>query len=126
MYEIAERDHIEIYECDIARDGVSVRFPESCVIGLRSGLSTAHKNAVLAHELGHCETLSFYDEKSPFSRLQRCENRADKWAVRHCIPEDEFRRCVASGRAIWEIAEIFEVDEDLVMKAALLYYYNHL
>ena len=123
LYDLAERDHIEVLDCPfLDREGVSGIFADgSCVIGLKRPLK-----AVLAHEMGHCETLSFYDEKSPFSVRGRCENRADKWAIRHIVPQDELVQCIASGLALWEIADHFDVDEKLIIKAVMLYWYGHI
>ncbi len=123
LYDLAERDHIAVLDCPfISRDGVSALFADgSCVIGLKRPLK-----AVLAHELGHCETLSFYEETSPYGLRGRAETRATKWAIRHIIPRDELEALIASGLALWEIAEHFEVDEKLVLQAVSLYRYNHL
>lgn len=123
LYDLAERDHIEIIDCPfLSRDGVSALLADgSCVIGLKT-----HKKAVLAHELGHCETLSFYDASSPYSVRGRAETKAQKWAIRHVIPADELEALIASGRALWEIADHFGVDERMILSAVCLYRYNHI
>ena len=123
LYDLAERDHIDVIDCPfIARDGVSAIFADgSCVIGLKRP-----QKAVLAHELGHCETLSFYEETSPFGLRGRAETRATKWAIRHIIPRDELEALIARNYEPWEIAEHFEVDEKLVLQAVSLYRFNHL
>lgn len=122
LYDLAERDHIEVLDCPfLDREGVSGIFADgSCVIGLKRPLK-----AVLAHEMGHCETLSFYDASSPYSSRERCENKADRWAIKQLLPRNELLRAFRT-REIWDLAEMFEVDEVLVRKALTLYLYNHI
>lgn len=123
LYNLAERDNIEIIDCpSLSRDGVSALLADgSCVIGLKT-----HKTGVLAHELGHCETLSFYDATSPYSIRGKAETKAQKWAIRHVIPKDELERLIESERSLWEIAEHFDVDARMIISAICLYRYNHL
>ena len=51
----------------------------------------------LAHELGHCETGSFYNRYAKLDLRQKHENRADKWAIQHLIPVEELDEAVADG-----------------------------
>ena len=123
LYALAERDHIEILDCpSLSRDGVSALLADgSCVIGLKT-----HRTGVLAHELGHCELLAFYDASSPYEARGRAETKAQKWAIQHVIPSGELEAQIADGRSLWEIAEHFDVDERMVISAICLYRYNHL
>ncbi len=89
--------------------------------------STADEKTKLAHELGHCATGAFYNVFSPFDSRQRNENRADKWAIKKLIPEDELEDAVSQGYTeIWELADFFTVTEDLMRKAVSLYRYGNL
>lgn len=89
--------------------------------------STADEKTKLAHELGHCVTGAFYNIFSPYDLRQRHENRADKWAIKKLIPEDELNEAVAQGYTeIWELAEFFNVTEDFMRKAISLYEYGNL
>lgn len=123
LYDLAERDHISVLDCPfLSREGVSGMLADgSLVIGLKRP-----QKAVLAHELGHCELLAFYDETSPFEARGRAETKAQKWAIRHVIPRDELEALVSSGRSLWEIADHFDVDERMILSALCLYYHNHL
>ena len=46
----------------------------------------------LGHELGHCETGSFYNPFAALDVRQKHENRADKWAIQHLVPRDELSK----------------------------------
>lgn len=87
-------------------------------------LEPGEEKTALFHELGHCETDSFYNEEFSFDVRQKHENRADKWAIKKLVPEDELDAAVAAGYTeLWSLAEYFNVTEDF-MKKAVCYYTN--
>ena len=78
----------------------------------------------LGHELGHCETGSFYNRWAVMDIRQKHENRADKWAIKKLVPKDELDAAIADGRIeLWELAELFGVTESFMLKA-LCWYQN--
>lgn len=84
--------------------------------------TVSDENVKLAHELGHCETGSFYNLYSPFDVQQKHENRADRWAIKKLIPKDELNNAVRHGNTeLWELAELFDVTEDFMRKAVEYY-----
>lgn len=84
--------------------------------------TSADEKVKLAHELGHCETGSFYNSHTPCDVRQKHENRADKWAIKKLIPEDELNIAVSHGiTEIWDLAEYFGVTEDFMFKAVCWY-----
>lgn len=91
-------------------------------------MDTAEKEMVcLAHELGHCSTGSFYNCWATQDIRQKHENRADKWAIKKLIPEDELDHAVADGCTdIWSLAEHFNVTEDFMRKAVCWYTHGNL
>lgn len=90
-------------------------------------ISSADEKTKLAHELGHCATGSFYNVYSPYDSRQRHENRADRWAIKKLITEDELEGAVAKGYTeLWELAEFFNVTEEFMRKAVSLYKYGNL
>ena len=96
----------------------------TCVISIdRSVLCSAvEERELLAHELGHCETGSFYNRYSHLDVRRKHENRADRWAIKKLIPEDELKKAVGSGVVeTWELAEYFSVTEPFMIKAILYY-----
>lgn len=76
----------------------------------------------LSHELGHCETASFYSPHDDLYTRQRFENRADRWAIKKLVPAGELERAVRKGYTEpWQLAEYFSVNEGLITKAITLY-----
>ena len=84
--------------------------------------TTAQERVHLAHELGHCETGSFYNVYSSLDVREKQEKRADLWAVSRLVPADEFINVLTSGLVeIWELAEYFNVTEEFIHKAIEIY-----
>lgn len=82
-------------------------------------------NVIMAHEIGHCETGAFYNERSLELR-SRMEYRADKWAIKKLVPEDELIEMFEKGiTETWELAEYFDVTEDFMIKACEFYGFYH-
>ena len=71
-----------------------------------------------AHEMGHCETDSFYGFFSSLETRGKHEYRANRWAINYLIPFAELCRAVAEGnRELWQLAEYFEVSEEFIERA---------
>lgn len=82
----------------------------------------AEERVHLAHEIGHCKTGSFYNPRAKYDIRKRHENRADKWAIEHTIPQERLTRAVEDGLSEpWELAEYFDVTEDFIRKAVCWY-----
>lgn len=126
LFDTAEKAGVEIWYCSMGNMlSASVSGNDGCYIAMdysllwRGALERVHT----AHELGHCMTGSFYSMYAPLDVREKHEYRADRWAVRELLPEREFKRAVKNGYACtWELAEYFNVTEDLVRKAAVLYH----
>ena len=67
----------------------------------------AEEKTKLAHELGHCETGSFYNRYAKLDLRQKHENRADKWAIQHLIP----RRDISHDVLLEKKERVFPVDD---------------
>ena len=81
----------------------------------------------LAHELGHCETGSFYNRWAKLDLRKKHENRADKWAVRQLVPVEELDQAVADGcEDIQALADHFGVTEEFMKKAVCWYIHGNL
>lgn len=98
------------------------------MIGInRSDMTDAQEKTQLAHEIGHCETGSFYSRYVKVDSRQRHENRADKWAVRRLISADDLDNAVAEGHTeLWDLADYFGVTEELMRKAVCLYTHGNI
>lgn len=89
--------------------------------------TAADEMVKLAHELGHCATGSFYNRYAARDVRQRHENRADKWAIRQFLTEQDLDEAIAGGcTEMWELAEHFGVTEDFIRKAVCWYTYGNL
>ena len=130
LYAYAERRHIDV-------DWVPMRRAMSLSVPLADGYAIAldpwklgtlaQETVCLAHELGHCETGSFYNQYAALDVRQRHENRADKWAIQHLIPVEDLDEAVVEGcEDIPALSEHFCVTEDLMRKAVCWYTHGNL
>lgn len=117
-----EKGHI-VQEYDSPLKSFSICTEEFCAIAINSNLLiTNERSTALFHELGHCETGSFYNQWASRDVRKKHENRANKWAIKMLIPEDELKTAISDGRTeIWELAEYFSVTEDFMRKAVCWY-----
>ena len=99
---------------------MAIQFKDTYAIALDPSKisSSAETNTLLAHELGHCKTGSFYNPYAKLDIRAKHENKADKWAIRHLIPFAKLRSAISDGcTELWALAEYFEVTEDFMAKA---------
>ena len=125
LMELAHTHNTMVYEHPLPlTSSVSAKLDDVSYIGIDTQkLDGADKRAVhLAHELGHCETDSFYSIYSPLVTRDKLERRANVWAIEHTIPIGRLNALIKEGvREVWELAERFEVTVEF-MHAALEYY----
>lgn len=126
----AQDSDIPIIYLSIPESGsMCVQTDRRCYIGMDYGVleDEASRRVHLAHELGHCRTGAFYNRWAARDVRQKHEHRADKWAIKKLISEDELDEAVADGRTdLWELAEHFGVSEEFVRKAVCWYTYGNL
>lgn len=76
----------------------------------------------LAHELGHCETGSFYCVYAAADVRGRHEYKADKWAAHKLIDPNKLRQAAADGYIeAWQLAEQLGVTEDFLRRTVYIY-----
>ena len=113
-----------------ATSALSIQLPDgSCAVALdpNTAETDAQLATDLAHELGHCATGAFYNRYSRFDLIQKHENRADRWAIAHLIPERDMDAAIAAGDTeLWQLAERFGVTEDFMKKAVCWYTHGNL
>ena len=131
LYRYAEQQDIDV-------DWVSMELATSLSVPLPGGQyaiainpwkmdSLAMETVCLAHELGHCETGSFYNPYAVCDVRRKHENRADKWAIRRLVPRAEYAAALADGFTdIHALAERFGVTPEFMKKAVCLYTYGNL
>ena len=131
LYDMAKQRNIDVVECSLPFNG-SISLMNSqgkCFIGIDQSVmdGDALERVHIGHELGHCETGSFYSIHTAVDCRQRHENRADKWAIAHLIPSQALDEAVADGcTEIWELAERFGVTEEFARKAICYYVHGNL
>ena len=126
LYRFAESHGIDVDWFHMTRaSSLSMPLPDgNCCIAIDPWRmeSIAQETVALAHELGHCETGSFYNQYSDFDIRKKHENRADKWAIQRLIPQEELEKAMGNGYTeVWQLAEYFNVTEDFIRKAICWY-----
>lgn len=126
LYDIAANSVTEIICCDLPEThSVSVRTSSgSCYIGIDPfEIETeAEERVHLAHEIGHCETGSFYNAYSDLDVRGKHERRADCWAAARLVPASDLICALKCGvTELWALAEIFNITEDFMKKVIDIY-----
>ena len=118
LYNRAQQQGIEIDNFPM-REIVSVSFPENWIAIDTNKIKTKkEEKAILAHEIGHCETGSFYNIYSLFDIREKHEYRATKRAFQILVPYDDLKAAVRHGiTEIWELAEYFDVPCEFMQMA---------
>ena len=126
LYELAEKENIDI-DCIAfhTQSAMSIRTPDGryhIAIDPFKLQDDTDELCKLSHELGHCQTGSFYTRESSLDLRSRHELRADKWAVHQVIPIESYRKAIADGcTSTWQLAEYFGVTEDFIRTADYIY-----
>ena len=96
LYQLAEKEKIPVYCFDLPQtQSLSIKQNNGdCAIAIDPFcLDSTNEEAVhLAHELGHCITGSFYNRYSEFDIMAKSEHKAEKWAIKKLVPEDELQK----------------------------------
>lgn len=121
LYDIADTNNVAVYHFPLyPLKSVSV----PCSIGIDTDQihSLKEEKEQLAHELGHCIRYAFYTGKSPYEVRAQKEYKANKWAIQKLVPYDMLINALKHNiTELWELAEFFDVSEDLIKKAFTLY-----
>lgn len=121
LYEMARAKGIHIHNYRFNKL-VSMSTVDNIGIDKRKIKTSREHKTIIAHEIGHCTTGSFYNLKSKFETIERMEYRANRWAVEQLIPFDKYYQALTAGiTEIWQLAEHFEVTEEFMQKTAQLY-----
>lgn len=119
LYMRAEKDGIEVDNVPM-REVVSASFPEGW-IAIDTAKIETHKEekVILAHEIGHCETGSFYNTCSSLNVRGKHEYRANRRSYEILVPYDELKDAINDGiTEMWELADYFDVPCEFMYKAA--------
>ena len=131
LYRQAEEQNIEIIPYPLPHTGSMSLETDTgqCYIGMDYDSLTDPRDRLvhLGHELGHCISGAFYNRFAKMDLRQRQEIKANKWAIRFLIPEEDLDDAVAQGYTqLWELAEHFGVTEEFIRKAVCLYTHGNL
>ncbi len=123
LYSMAEKSGITVERFDLRENGsVSVKSGKNLYVGLDNKISGALEKVCLAHELGHCATMSFYNIYSPLDVRGKHERRAQAWAIKKLIPKYKLSKAFKSGYDnIYSLAEYFGVTADFMQQAVDYY-----
>lgn len=118
LYARAEEEGIEVDDFQM-RELVSAAFPQNWIaIDTKQIKSSREEKVILAHEIGHCETGSFYNIYSPYDIKEKHENRATKRSYQILIPYEDLMNAVRKGiTEIWDLADYFDVPYEFMEKA---------
>ena len=121
----AESENIPVFYGNIPlTKSMSVNHNGKSYIAIDPNLveSSADGKVKIAHELGHCETGSFYTRHSPLDVLEKHEYRADKWAAHRLIPPESLADAIKDGYTEpWQLAEKFDVTEEFIRRTIYIY-----
>lgn len=127
LYETAASENIDIYSAALPKtQSISIMDSDlNCYIGLDYSLihSEAEEKRRLAHEIGHCIRGAFYNRYSKLDLISKHEYSADKWACETLLPKEDMLEAFKLGYVeVWQLAEYFDVPEELVKKALWIHF----
>ena len=119
LYALAESRGITVDRYPLPENGsVSANIGSHLFVALDREISGADERVCLAHELGHCETMSFYNVYSPFDVREKHERRANLWAINRLVPRYKYERALKKGYDnVYSLAEYFDVTLSFMQKA---------
>lgn len=126
LFELAEQEKITIDAFHLeAREALSVMDSDGhCFIAIDPlrVLCPGDYKTKLGHELGHCVLRAFYNRYSPVDSRGKCEATADRWSIRKMLPFEDMLEAMQSGYTEpWQLAEYFNVTENMIRKAYTYY-----
>lgn len=131
LYDIAEKENIKIYDWHIENaNGIYVNIDKINAIALNyNEIGTyIEEKEILAEELGHYYMDATYPLYSnDITLIAKQEYRAKKWSFKVLIPISKIKELILKGYTkMYELAEILNVTEELLMLAINYYKENNL
>ena len=122
LYEIAAARGIEIDDVPM-RELRAVSFPQGWIaIDRRKFSSDTDYKCALAHEIGHCETSSFYRDGANTHDRDLYERHADRYAAELLLPLSDILRAMHGGMLLPSIlAQMHDVTLEFANMVLELY-----
>lgn len=125
LYKLAEKNNIKVCSFHLpVTQAVALQSEDGYFIGIDTDILTSEckERVCLAHEIGHCTTSSFYSASTPMPVREKCEKKAEKWAITNLIPITKLKTAIKNGTtSINELAQHFSVTENFMEKAIKFY-----
>lgn len=125
---LATQNNIEVLYFSHKKDGCAIKLPDGeMVIGLNfNTYSENRQREVLAEELGHCLTDSFYyleNSNSPIylSNVAKAESTALHKKMELLVDIDKLKHVLHKTKNIYDLSELFDVSTQFMQKT-LEYY----
>lgn len=81
-----------------------------------------YERYLMAHEMAHYHTGTYYTLYSSLQLRSQMEYRADTWMVCDLVPIDDLKEAVRQEYTeIWELADYFDVPEKVIRRAVEIY-----
>ena len=122
MYDDLEALNVDVVDVKLKNNFAIAFFDNFLIIDRSKCKTAAQERTVLAHEAGHYMSGAFYRAYSPFEVKEQAEHRAFAASVEKYLPVNEILNCYKMGMTEnWEIAEYFNLEEEFVEKAVIVY-----
>lgn len=121
FYSLCRAQSVDVIACSrLPAPAITVRDGGDWAVGLNfaqlAGVR-ALRTATL-HEAGHVATGALHKIDSPYQLVAKNEHTADAWAFEHYLTAAELLAAMRQGcTEPWQLAEYFELDEALVVRA---------
>ena len=125
LYKIAEEKNIIVDTTKLPLNksfSTRIRDKEFIIMDKSVVTDSADERVHLGHELGHCATGAYYTIGADKIVRSKAEARANRWAIMHLIPKEEFEELLRQGYQQWELAEYYNVTESFIKTAYHLYF----
>lgn len=126
LYKIAEEKGIKVMDFPLPQNrAVTISTANGCYVGVDPAVFGREweEKLVIAHEMGHIATGSFYNNGDNINERKLHEARVHRWVINRLVPENELKAAVKNGCSdTSELAEIFGIPESFM--AEVLKYYS--
>ena len=129
LYDMAERENIDIINFKMKNKAIIGCIGNNYSIGLNYSIikDSSEEKTILAEELGHYYTNTFYNSNYSDVEISKREFRATKWAFKTLVPYSKLLELREEGcKYNYEFAEELGVTEDLINKAYDYYKNNEM